>query len=66
MALESSILNFLTMSLVYFAWCTNVASFVCLIWSLRRTATHPSCSSRIPCSCVTQSLQPNSETSRQR
>jgi hypothetical protein len=24
MALESSILNFLTMSLVYLAWCTNV------------------------------------------
>jgi hypothetical protein len=28
MALESSMLNFLTMSLVYFAWCTNVPSLL--------------------------------------
>jgi hypothetical protein len=31
MALESSILNFLTMFLVYFAWCTHVPSVDCLI-----------------------------------
>jgi hypothetical protein len=31
MALEFSMLNFLTMSFVYLAWCTNVPSFDCLI-----------------------------------
>jgi hypothetical protein len=31
MALESSILNFLTMSLVYFACCTDIPSFDSLI-----------------------------------
>jgi hypothetical protein len=40
-ALESSILNFRTMSLVYLAWCTNVPSFDCLISSLRKNCNSP-------------------------
>jgi hypothetical protein len=36
MALKSPIFNFLTMSLVYLAWCTNVPSFDCLFCSLRK------------------------------
>jgi hypothetical protein len=41
MALESSILNFLRMSLVYLAWCTNVPSFDCLIYSPRKNCNSP-------------------------
>jgi hypothetical protein len=41
MALESSILNFPTMSLVYFAWCTKVPSFDCLIWRVRKNCNSP-------------------------
>jgi hypothetical protein len=41
MALESSILNFLTMPLVYFAWCTNVPSFDRFIWSQRKNGNSP-------------------------
>jgi hypothetical protein len=41
MALESSILNFLTMSLVYLAWCTNIPSFDCLICSPRKNCNSP-------------------------
>jgi hypothetical protein len=40
-ALESSILNFRTMSLVYLAWWTNVPSFDCLICSLRKNCNSP-------------------------
>jgi hypothetical protein len=40
-ALESSILNFRTMSLVYLAWCTNVPSFDCLICSPRKNCNSP-------------------------
>jgi hypothetical protein len=35
-------LNYLRMSFVYFAWCTNVPSFVCLIWSPRKNSILPS------------------------
>jgi hypothetical protein len=41
MALESSILNILTMSLVYLAWCTNVPSLDCLIWRPRKNYNSP-------------------------
>jgi hypothetical protein len=41
MALESSILNFLTMSLVYLSWCTNVPSFDCFICSPRKNYNSP-------------------------
>jgi hypothetical protein len=40
MALESSILNFRTMSLVYLAWRTNVPSFDSLISSSRKKCHH--------------------------
>jgi hypothetical protein len=41
MALESSILNFLTMSLVYLTWCMNVPSFDCLFWRPRKKCNSP-------------------------
>jgi hypothetical protein len=41
MALESSILNFLTLYLVYLAWCTNVPSFDYLICSPRKNCISP-------------------------
>jgi hypothetical protein len=41
MALESSILNILTMSLVYLAQCTNVPSFDCLIWRPWKNCNSP-------------------------
>jgi hypothetical protein len=41
MALESSILNLHTKSLVYFTWCTNVPSFDCLIWRPRKNYNSP-------------------------
>jgi hypothetical protein len=41
MALESSILNFLAMSLLYLAWCKNVPSFDYLIGRPRKNCNSP-------------------------
>jgi hypothetical protein len=58
-ALESSILNFRTMYLVYLAWCTNVSSFDCLICSPRKNCNSPTTRNYLICDAFSAMFSEN-------